>query len=77
MDVIPKFSEWAKQGEMGRKKSAQFTRYFTIILAFIQAIGMSYGFNNIAGGQLITDQSWTIYLFIATVLTAGTAFYFG
>ena len=53
MDVIPKFSEWAKQGEMGRKKSAQFTRYFTIILAFIQAIGMSYGFNNIAGGQLI------------------------
>ena len=56
MDVIPKFSEWAKQGEMGRKKSAQFTRYFTIILAFIQAIGMSYGFNNIAGGQLITDQ---------------------
>ncbi|WP_276567847.1 preprotein translocase subunit SecY, partial [Bacillus thuringiensis] len=74
MDVIPKFSEWAKQGEMGRKKSAQFTRYFTIILAFIQAIGMSYGFNNIAGGQLITDQSWTTYLFIATVLTAGTAF---
>lgn len=35
---------------------------------------MSYGFNNIAGGQLITDQSWTTYLFIATVLTAGTAF---
>ncbi|TKI83338.1 preprotein translocase subunit SecY, partial [Bacillus mycoides] len=33
MDVVPKFTEWAKQGEMGRKKSAQFTRYFTIILA--------------------------------------------
>src|SRR6478609_1585308 len=74
MDVVPKFTEWAKQGEMGRKKSAQFTRYFTIILAFIQAIGMSIGFNNIAGGQLISNPNWTTYLFIATVLTAGTAF---
>ncbi|WP_242143028.1 MULTISPECIES: preprotein translocase subunit SecY [unclassified Bacillus cereus group] len=74
MDIIPKFTEWAKQGEMGRKKLAQFTRYFTIILAFIQAIIMSIGFNNIAGGQLITNTSWTTYLFIAIVLTAGTAF---
>ncbi|PEA54935.1 preprotein translocase subunit SecY [Bacillus pseudomycoides] len=74
MDVVPKFAEWAKQGEMGRKKSAQFTRYFTIVLAFIQSIGMSIGFNNMAGGQLITDPGWKTYLLIATVLTAGTAF---
>lgn len=74
MDVVPKFAEWAKQGEMGRKKSAQFTRYFTIILAFIQSIGMSIGFNNMAGGRLITDPGWKTYLLIATVLTAGTAF---
>ena len=74
MDVVPKFAEWAKQGEMGRKKSAQFTRYFTIVLAFIQSIGMSIGFNNMAGGRLITDPGWKTYLLIATVLTAGTAF---
>ena len=43
MDVVPKFTEWAKQGEVGRRKLAQFTRYFTIVLAFIQAIAMSYG----------------------------------
>jgi preprotein translocase subunit SecY len=74
MDVVPKFTEWSRQGEMGRRKLAQFTRYFTIVLAFIQAIGMSIGFNNLANGQLIVNPGWTTYLYIATVLTAGTAF---
>jgi preprotein translocase subunit SecY len=74
MDVVPKFTEWSKQGEVGRRKLAQFTRYFTIVLGFIQAIGMSIGFNNLAQGQLITDPSFTTYLLIALVLTAGTAF---
>ena len=53
MDVVPKFTEWSKQGDAGRRKLAQFTRYFTIVLGFIQAIGMSYGFNTMASGQLI------------------------
>ncbi|MBM7663343.1 preprotein translocase subunit SecY [Bacillus mesophilus] len=74
MDVVPKFTEWSKQGEVGRRKLAQFTRYGTIVLGFIQAIGMSIGFNNLAGGQLIENPSVLTYLFIATVLTAGTAF---
>ena len=74
MDVVPKFAEWAKQGEVGRRKLAQFTRYFTIVLAFIQAIGMSYGFNQMYGGTLIQDDSVATYVVIAIVLTAGTAF---
>ncbi|MCM3588516.1 preprotein translocase subunit SecY [Mesobacillus maritimus] len=74
MDVVPKFTEWSKQGDAGRRKLAQFTRYFTIILGFIQAFGMSYGFNNLAGGSLIKDSGIGSYLLIATVLTAGTAF---
>src|SRR5690606_34175107 len=45
MDVIPKFAEWAKEGEMGKKKLAQITRYGTIGLGLIQAYGMSIGFN--------------------------------
>src|SRR5690625_2205837 len=57
MDVVPKFSEWKKQGEMGRKKLAQVTRYGTIVLAFVQAIAMSIGFNAMAGGMLIADPS--------------------
>ena len=74
MDVVPKFTEWAKQGEVGRRKLAQFTRYFTIVLAFIQAIAMSYGFNRMYGGSLIKDDGILTYLVIAVVLTAGTAF---
>ncbi|WP_102272420.1 preprotein translocase subunit SecY [Cytobacillus massiliigabonensis] len=74
MDVVPKFTEWSKQGEVGRRKLAQFTRYFTIVLGFIQALGMSYGFNNLANGQLIENPGIASYLLIATVLTAGTAF---
>ncbi|MEK3643488.1 preprotein translocase subunit SecY [Aeribacillus sp. FSL M8-0235] len=74
MDVVPKFTEWSKQGEVGRRKLAQFTRYLTIILGFIQALAMSYGFNNMAGGLLIINPGIGYYLLIALVLTAGTAF---
>jgi len=74
MDVVPKFTEWKKQGEMGRKKIAQVTRYGTIILAFVQAIAMSIGFNAMAGGMLISDPSVWKFLIIAIVLTSGTAF---
>ncbi|QBP39810.1 MULTISPECIES: preprotein translocase subunit SecY [Paenisporosarcina] len=74
MDVVPKFTEWAKQGEVGRRKLAQFTRYFTIGLAFIQAIAMSYGFNQMYGGTLILQEGVSTYIVIAIVLTAGTAF---
>jgi len=72
MDVIPKFAEWAKEGENGRRKLAQFTRYGTVILGLIQAFATSIGFNNQYG--MVIEPSVTTYLVIAIVLTAGTAF---
>ncbi|MGE7022288.1 preprotein translocase subunit SecY [Solibacillus cecembensis] len=74
MDVVPKFAEWSKQGDVGRRKLAQFTRYFTIVLAFIQSFAMSFGFNQFYGGSLILDTSIQSYLTISIVLTGGTAF---
>jgi len=74
MDVVPTFTEWRSQGEMGRRKLAQVTRYATIVLAFIQAIAMSIGFNAMAGGQLIENPGFTTFIVIAIVLTSGTAF---
>ncbi|GKV68420.1 protein translocase subunit SecY [Sporosarcina sp. NCCP-2716] len=74
MDVVPKFAEWAKQGDVGRRKLAQFTRYFTMVLAFIQAIAMSFGFNQMFQGSLVADNGISTYIVIALVLTAGTAF---
>lgn len=73
MDVVHKFAEWAKQGEAGRRKLAQFTRYGTIVLGFFQALAMSIGFNSMFPG-LIPEPSIPTYLYIAVVLTAGTAF---
>lgn len=74
MDVVPKFTEWKKQGEMGRKKLAQITRYGTVALAFVQAIAMSIGFNALAGGDLIENPGFLKFLVIAIVLTSGTTF---
>src|SRR5690606_27992060 len=74
MDVVPKFTEWKKEGETGRKKLAQVTRYGTVVLAFIQAIATSIGFNAMAGGLLIKDPSTMKFIIIALVLTAGTTF---
>ncbi|SRR5690625_161832 len=74
MDVVPKFAEWRKQGEVGRRKLAQFTRYGTVVLAFIQAIGMSIGFNYMSDGTLIVNPNFMTYLIIAVVLTGGTTF---
>jgi len=72
MDVIPKFAEWAKEGENGKRKLAQITRYGTIILGLIQAFATAIGFHN--QYNIVIEASFTTYLMIAIVLTAGTAF---
>lgn len=74
MDVIPAFTQWAKEGEVGRRKLAQITRYGTIVLGLIQAYGLSIGFNRIYRSDLVIDPSVTTYSLIAIILTAGTAF---
>lgn len=73
MDVVPKFTQWAREGEVGRRKIATVTRYFTIVLALIQSVGMTIGFNNMAPG-LLNDTSIGSYALIALTLTAGTSF---
>ncbi len=67
--VIPKLERLAKEGEEGRKKILQYTRYFTAVLAFLQALGMSVAIK----GALIVP-SVINYLFVALILTAGTVF---
>lgn len=74
MDIIPKFVEWSKQGEVGRKKLNQVTRYLTIVLAFVQAFGISLGFNTLVAFGFIKNPSMSTYLSIALILTAGTMF---
>ncbi|RED54617.1 preprotein translocase subunit SecY [Cohnella lupini] len=74
MDVIPKFSEWQKEGENGKRKLAQITRYGTIVLGLIQAFATAIGFNRMYEYKMVIDSGTATYLMIAIVLTAGTAF---
>lgn len=74
MDVIPKFAEWAKEGENGKRKLAQITRYGTVVLGLIQGFGTAVGFNRRYGLEMIPGATFTDYLTIAIILTAGTAF---
>ncbi|NLC43106.1 MAG: preprotein translocase subunit SecY [Clostridiales bacterium] len=70
--AIPSLERLSKEGEEGRKKIAQYTRYFTIILAFVQAFGITYGLAR-TSGALLQNNFWS-YLVISLTLTAGTAF---
>ncbi len=67
MDIIPYFADLAKQGATGRQKLNQISRYIGILFAFIEGYAFSYAFIGKTGSPID-------YLYIATVLTAGTAF---
>ncbi len=69
MDIIPYFAELRKQGATGRQKLNQITRYLGIAFAFIEGYAFAFAFIGRTGDVLE-------YLYIATVLTAGTAFLF-
>lgn len=72
MDIVPKFVEWSKQGEVGRRKLNQITRYLTIILAFVQGIGITAGFQVLSQYGLVKDPSVEQYIVIGIILTGGT-----
>lgn len=72
MDIVPTFVEWGKQGEVGRRKLNQATRWLTIFLGFIQSIGITAGFNALTTVKLINHPTPTTYLTIGLILTAGT-----
>lgn len=72
MDLVPKFTEWAEQGEVGRRKLNQWSTYLAIVLGFIQALGLSFGFNQLSGAGLVKNPSLATFMTIALILTAGT-----
>lgn len=74
MDIVPRFVEWSKQGEVGRRKLNQVTRYLTIILAFIQSVAITAGFNALSSLNLVEDPSPKTFIIIGIILTGGTMF---
>ncbi|KGF46378.1 preprotein translocase subunit SecY [Veillonella montpellierensis DNF00314] len=67
--VVPTFEQWSKDGNDGRKKIQKVTRYGTVLLAFIQAFGMSYA---LRANQALINNSMLDVVFITIILTAGT-----
>ena len=71
---IPALERLSKQGEEGRKKIAQYTRYVTILLAIVQSVGIIVSFGgsqNAIQYSLFFNQPWLAGVFMAIVYTAG------
>jgi preprotein translocase subunit SecY len=72
MDIVPVLVEWGKQGEVGRRKTNQATRWLSLFVAFFQSIGITLGFNALTQMGLVKTQTLQTYIEIAIIMTAGT-----
>jgi preprotein translocase subunit SecY len=76
--VWPYLERLSKEGELGRRKITQYTRYGTILLSIVQALGIAYFLERntgIAGGlPLVYNPGWTFRLMTVLTLTTGTSF---
>ena len=74
--VIPTLEKLQKEGEQGRKKITQYTRYGTVLLAAIQGMGISVGLESmqIAGTAVVPNPGWPFRLMTTVTLTGGTMF---
>ena len=74
--VVPTLERLSKEGEAGRRKITQYTRYGTVLLALIQSLFISIGLEQIqapGGGGVVFSPGWTFRLMSMITLTAGTA----
>lgn len=75
--VIPHLERLSKEGDAGRKKITQYTRYGTVLLSIIQGFGIAVGLENMASpGEvpIVPMGGWGFRLMTVITLTAGTAF---
>ena len=75
--VIPHLEQLKKEGEQGRKKITQYTRYGTVVLSVIQGFGISVGLESMSapdGSPVVLLPGWAFRLLTVITLTAGTAF---
>ncbi len=74
--VIPHLEQLKKEGDAGRKRITQYTRYGTVVLAMVQSLGISVGLEqfSVGGASVVPNPGWGFRLMTMTTLTAGTAF---
>ncbi|MFP4475910.1 MAG: preprotein translocase subunit SecY [Desulfatibacillaceae bacterium] len=75
--VIPHLERLSKEGEAGRKKITQYTRYGTVLLSVIQGFAIGVGLEQMSapgGAAVVLNPGWGFRLMTVITLTAGTAF---
>jgi preprotein translocase subunit SecY len=73
--VVPSFQKIQREGESGRRKINQYTRYLTILILCVQAPAYLFNLKMTAGAALNPSLDWTTFMITSTViLTAGTMF---
>lgn len=75
--VVPHLEKLKKEGEQGRKKITQYTRYGTVILSIIQGFGIAVGLEHMSspdGAMIVANGGLSFRLLTVITLTAGTAF---
>jgi preprotein translocase subunit SecY len=75
--VIPYLEKLSKEGEIGRRKITQYTRYGTVVLSLVQSFFIAVGLETIeapGGGGVVFQPGWHFRLMTMITLTTGTAF---
>jgi len=75
--VIPHLEKLSKEGEAGRRKITQYTRYGTVLLSLVQGFGIAIGLESMAGpsgASIVIEPGWSFRLMTVITLTAGTSF---
>ena len=74
--VVPFLEKLAKEGEAGRKKITQYTRYGTVLIAIVQALMISKGLETLqeSGRMVVANPGWSFRIMAIITLTAGTIF---
>ncbi len=71
--VIPTLDKLQKEGELGRRKITQWTRYLTLVLAFVQSIGIAFTLQN-SDGNFVLHPGWGFLFMTTLTFTTGSAF---
>ena len=74
--VVPYLERLKKEGEQGRKKITQYSRYGTVVLSLIQGLGIAVGLESmeVGGAAVVPVGGWPFRLMTMLTLTAGTTF---
>ncbi len=74
--VSPRLEQLKKEGEAGRRKITQYTRYGTVFLALFQATGMAIGFEtmSVGGTSVVIEPGWGFRMMAIITLVTGTIF---